>query len=115
MGFRPGNTHEKGVDLSQKETIWPAVSEDTPRIRRLEENSRVETLIRRLEMRVFEGWNPEGWVFRAERFIVAHGMSKERETSNGNNQCRDGMRLLGFSGRKVTVLCRVRWNSKSVS
>ena len=74
-----GNTCEKGVDLTQKETIRPKVSEETTHIRRLEENNRVETLTRHLEMPFSEGWNSEGWEFRVERFFVAHGMLEEEK------------------------------------
>ena len=51
-------------------------NEETTRVGNTKDNSKVETLTRCLEMHVFKGWNPKGWVFRAERFFAAHGMSQ---------------------------------------
>ena len=43
------------------------------------EGSRIEALTRRLEMPIFEGWNPEGWIFCVERFFLWHGMTEEEK------------------------------------
>ena len=43
------------------------------------EGSRVEILTRRLEMPIFKGWNPEGWIFHVERFFLTHGMMEEEK------------------------------------
>ena len=64
-GVGLGNIRERRVDLSQKETIHPNKNEETTRLGNTKDNSKVETLTCLLEMPVFEGWNPEGWVFRA--------------------------------------------------
>ena len=62
--------------MNQKDPTWTSEYGETRFLRRTDENNRVETLTCRLEMPIFEGWNPEGWVFRVECFFAAHGMSK---------------------------------------
>ena len=43
------------------------------------ERSRIEALTWRLETPIFEGWNPEGWIFYVERFFLWHGMTEEKK------------------------------------
>ena len=107
-GMRPGYGQERWVDLNQKDPTRSFESGETRFFRRLDENNRVETLTRRLEMPIFEGWNPEGWVFRVERFFAAHGMSEGGEVGYSNHQFRRG----GFNGKKVVVWYKTGWSSK---
>ena len=74
MGTRPGFRQERRVDLNQKDPTRTSESGETRFLRRPDENNRVQTLTSCLEMLIFEGWNPEGWLFRVECFFAAHGM-----------------------------------------
>lgn len=46
---------------------------------------RVEALTCHLEMLVFEGWNPEEWIFRVEKFSMAHKLIETGKKNNGNH------------------------------
>ena len=35
----------------------------------------MDLTVRRLEMSIFEGWNPEGWIYRAERYFCLNNLS----------------------------------------
>ena len=39
----------------------------------------MQTLTRRLEMPVFEGWNLERWIVLDKRFFATHEMSEEEK------------------------------------
>ena len=68
--------------IQPKGTVIEPTPEEMPRSSRLakiESVCKIETLTRRVEMPTFEGWNPKGWIFRMERFFVAHRMSKEEK------------------------------------
>ena len=52
---------------------------NTKKEARAREESRVEILTQHLEMPIFEGWNPEGWIFHVERFFLTHGMMEKEK------------------------------------
>ena len=54
----------KEVSMTEESLQQPKISE-TDIIMKLE-GIRIEALTRRLEMPIFEGWNPEGWIFFVE-------------------------------------------------
>ena len=45
---------------------------------RSEDNRRIEILSRRLEMSLFEGWNPEGWIFRVEHYFNVNRLTETK-------------------------------------
>ena len=61
-----------------EESLRPPKITETDIITKLE-GSEIEALTRRLEMPIFEGWNPEGWIFCVERFFLGHGMTEEQK------------------------------------
>ena len=75
-GTRLGYAQERRVDMNQKDPTRTSESRETRFLKRLDKNNKAGTLTRHLEMPIFEGWNPQGWVFRVERFFAAHSMSK---------------------------------------
>ena len=58
-----------------KEILPPPKISETYIIKKLG-GRRIEALTRRLEMPIFEGWNPEGWIFCIEQFFQGHGMTE---------------------------------------
>ena len=52
---------------------------NTNKEERAREGSRVEILTWHLEISIFKGWNPEGWIFHVERFFLTHGMTEEKK------------------------------------
>ena len=69
---------------------------------RTREGSRVETLTRRLEMPIFEGWNSEGWIFHVERFFPTHGITEIEKTATAKISL-DGKALAWFQWKMVTA------------
>ena len=67
----------KEVSMPEESLQPPKISE-TDIIMKLE-RSRIKTLTRRLETPIFEGWNPEGWIFCLERFFLGHGMTEKKK------------------------------------
>ena len=67
----------KEVSMPEESLQPPKISE-TDIIMKLE-RSRIEALTGRLETPIFEGWNPEGWIFCMERFFLGHGMTEEQK------------------------------------
>ena len=65
-----------GIDLSLKEPYQHQGADKIVCTEKSEESSRVETLTCCLEMPIFEGLNPEGWVFRVEQFFTVHRMTE---------------------------------------
>ncbi|XP_052196517.1 uncharacterized protein LOC127803919 [Diospyros lotus] len=56
---------------------------------------RLETRGRRLEMPLFEGVNPDGWVFRAERYFAVNQLS-DAEKLDSATLCFEGVALAWF-------------------
>ena len=61
-----------------EESLRPPKISETDIIMKLE-RSRIEALTQRLEMPIFEGWNPKGWIFCMEQFFQGHGMTEEEK------------------------------------
>ena len=49
------------------------------------DNRRIEILSRRLKMPVFEGWNPEGWIFQVKRYFNVNRLIETEKTSNNSD------------------------------
>lgn len=62
-----------GSILLRKKLLAPS------QLNEIEKGGRIEALTQRLEMLVFDGWNPEGWIFRVERFVTAHHITEEEK------------------------------------
>ena len=67
---------EPREDLKRTGGLRPVTMSETD-VRMKSEGGRIEALTRHLEMPTFDGWNPEGWDFRVERFFLVHMMTEE--------------------------------------
>lgn len=45
------------------------------RVRPTEDSRRLDLSVHQLEMPVFKGWNPEEWIYRAERYFCLNKLS----------------------------------------
>ena len=61
-------------ELAQDQNPWQWNMNKVESESKSGDGTNVEALKRRLEMPTFKGWNLKGWIFRAKRFFVAHGM-----------------------------------------
>ena len=93
IGARSNPKNEPRLDAKPEESHQP------PRTSKIDigikSGGRVESLTRRLEISIFEGWNPEGWIFWVERFFLANKMTEE-EKMEAATISLDGETLVGF-------------------
>ena len=119
LGGRPHPREELRMESRPEDVSRQPRKSNTNKEARAGEGSRVEILTRRLEMPIFEGWNPKGWIFRVERFFFTHGMTEEEKIAaaiislDGKAltwfQWEDGHRpILNWEELKVRLLDRFR-------
>ena len=70
-----GSLETRGIDR-KRDSLKKAIIERMSVARREDEQFRAESWGRRVEMSVSEGGNPEGWVFRAEKFFSFHRLTE---------------------------------------
>ena len=86
-----GSLETRGID-PRGDSLKEAATKRMPMAKRDDESFRAESWGRRVEVPVFEGGIPEGWIFRVEKFFSIHRLTNIEKLN---------METLGFDGKAL--------------